>query len=73
MFFSSMTFSRAHIGVLEFITLHYSVQDKDVGVYSEHNNTKCHTFTLKVSLLTIMWPMQRSHNIIKHNNAKILV
>ena len=44
--FSTMTFTRAHIGVLEFIILHFSVQDEDVRVYSEHTNTKCHTSTL---------------------------
>ena len=38
---------------------------------NEHTKAKCHVFTLTINLLTIVQPMNRPHDIIKHTNAKI--
>lgn len=59
-----MALNQAHIGVLDFIILHFSVQDEDVVVYSEHINTKCHMSTLMINLLMSMRPTQRSHTLL---------
>ena len=51
------------------IYLHVYMQEENIP---GRNNAKCHVFALVVNLLTIVYPKDRTHNIIERTNKILL-
>ena len=51
--------------MLEILVLCFSMLEEDIF---KQTNAKCHVFTLRVNLLTLLYPKHRYRKIIEHTN-----